>query len=84
MDANKISILTLLDHSKAFDSIDHTILGNNLEHFYNCSASAVNLIKSYLVGRFQAVSINEKRLRILPLIKGVPQGFTLGSLLFSI
>ena len=84
MDANKISILSLLDHSKAFDSIDHSILCNKLKKIYKFSTSALNLINSYLVGRFQAVSINGNSSRLLPLLKGVPQGSILGPLLFSI
>ena len=42
MDVNKISILSLLDHSKAFDSINHTILCYKLKHFYKFSTSAVS------------------------------------------
>ena len=43
MDANKITKLSLLDHSNAFDSIDHTILCNKLKKF---STSTVDLINS--------------------------------------
>ena len=49
MDAKKINKLSLLDHSKAIDSIEHTILYNKLKNCFKFSTSALNLISSYLV-----------------------------------
>ena len=83
LDFNYVTILTLLDHSKAFDTIDHNILCSKLNYFYNFSIPAINLIKSYLTGRSQAVFSNEKRSQFRFLQRGVPQGSILGPLLFS-
>ena len=41
---NKIVVLTLLDHSKAFDSLDLRILCIKLEKFYSFVPSAVSII----------------------------------------
>ena len=46
LDRNKITFLTLLDHSKAFDTINHKILCNKLLKFYNFSKHAVKHLNS--------------------------------------
>ena len=46
MDNNKICILTLLDLSAAFDTIDHQILLTRLHHFFGISGSALSLFSS--------------------------------------
>ena len=43
---------------------------------------AVHLIKSFLEERCQAVSLNEETSRLLPVVKGVPQGSVMRPLLF--
>ncbi len=43
-------IAILLDFSKAFDTVDHSLLLEKL-YFYNFSGKSINLIKSYLVNR---------------------------------
>ena len=55
VDDNKITFLILLDHSKAFDSLNHDILCMKLSKFYNFLAFAVDLIESFLEERCQAV-----------------------------
>ena len=62
---NKIVVLTLLDHSKGFDSLDHRILCLKLEKFYSFASRAVGFIKSYLNKRSQAVSIREETSSLL-------------------
>ena len=56
--------LILLDIKKAFDSFDHQILIEKLNH-YGISGVANELIKSYLSDRFQYVELdNVKSSRI--------------------
>ena len=58
IDQGKGCILVLLDLSAAFDTVDHTVLFNLLEHSLGISGSALSLLKSYLHGRSQCVQID--------------------------
>ena len=65
MDEKKISILVLMDMSKAFDSINHNTLFK-LRSF-GVSPSALKWFKSYLKGRYvQYVRIGDVVLQSLP------------------
>ncbi len=55
-----ISLLVLLDLSAAFDTIDHTIILNRLEHFVGISGNALAWLKSHLSDRHQFVAVNEE------------------------
>jgi exonuclease III len=82
-DKNHISILTLLDFTKAFDTIHHNVLHAILK-FIGLSNSARQLIKSYLEDRLQSVKIDNFISNSRSINKGVPQGSILGPLLFII
>lgn len=84
LDNNMISFLVLLDHSKAFDSVNHLILTTKLEKLFYFSKSACKLIYSYLTGRSQVIYLNNKYSNVLTLDRGVPQGSILGPLLFCL
>lgn len=83
MDQDKLVILVLLDHSKAFDTVDHGILYSKLKFFFSYSSTAVKLIQSYLGNRSQSVYLKNDVSDPLPTSRGVPQGSILGPLLFS-
>ena len=82
MDNDETPINIYLDLSKAFDTIDHSILTAKLK--YGISGSTLRLLCSYLLNRKQYTQINNIKSNILPIITGVPQGSILGSLLFII
>ncbi len=83
MDNDKIPFSIFLDLSKAFDTLDHTILLEKLK-YYGVDGAALRLFKSYLKDRKQYVDIDGTFSEMKPIITGVPQGSILGPLLFII
>ncbi|MDG2560415.1 reverse transcriptase family protein, partial [Vibrio parahaemolyticus] len=83
-DKGLVSVLVLLDLSAAFDTIDHQILLQRLDHLIGLKGSALSWFKSYLSDRFQFVDVrNESSLRT-KVCFGVPQGSVLGPILFTL
>ena len=78
-----IALLLLIDFSKAFDTVNHDILLQKLNH-YGIRGKAHAWLKSYLSDRSQYVSIESKVSTTQNLEYGVPQGSILGPLLFII
>ena len=79
----QISLLLLIDFSKAFDMVEHPILLKKLEH-YGIRGMALKWMTSYLHNRTQFVSIDGADSTSKPMLFGVPQGSILGPLLFII
>jgi hypothetical protein len=83
MDKKELTVLVLLDFSKAFDSIDKDILAAKLQGM-GFSSSTTNWITSYLSDRKQKVVDNDLCSQWAEVSRGVPQGSILGPLLFSL
>ena len=80
IDRGNGTLLVLLDLSAAFDTIDHLIIFQILEHSFGITDSALTLMKSYLDGRQQCVQIEGVISQFAELACGVPQGSVLGPL----
>ena len=72
-----------LDFSKAFDSVDHSILLDKLHH-YGIRGSALDWFRSYLSNHQQFVTYNDVSSGTKVLKCGVARGSILGPLLFPI
>ena len=76
-----ISCGIYLDLSKAFDTVDQSILLNKLDH-YGIRGIANDWFRSYLDNRKQFVTLGNISSEQLLVTCGVPQGSVLGPLLF--
>ena len=83
LDKKHITLLLLIDFSKAFDMVDHTILLSKLNH-YGIRGTALKWFESYLTDREQYTHVNNINSDKEKLRYGVPQGSILGPLLFII
>ena len=84
MDDGKVTALTLLDLSAAFDTIDHSILLSRLKNWFGVKGLALSWLESYLTGRSQQVKLGDSLSSKVDLPFGVPQGSVLGPLLFTL
>ena len=83
MDNFNVPTNIYIDLSKAFDSLNHSILLNKLRH-YEISGCSYEQLRSYLANRLQFVDFNGKMFTKLAMLTGIPQGSVLGPLLFYI
>ena len=81
LENKEIMIGLFLDLSKAFDSLDHSILLQKL-YLYGIRGTLWQWFKSYLSNRKQFVSYDNVESHQLTVKCGVPQGSILGPLLF--
>ena len=83
LDAKKIPIAIFIDLSKAFDTINHSILIYKLEH-YGIRNLELEWFKSYPNNRKQFVTFSQAKSSTVSISTGVPQGSILGPLVFLI
>ena len=78
----KVGVI-FMDLSKAFDTINHSLLLAKLKA-YGFSNQVLSWLQSYLCNRFQTSIIKGSVSMWNEVITGAPQGSILGSLLFNI
>lgn len=83
MENSQLTVLTLLDFSNAFNTVDFDILLAILRSL-NISPTVIDWFRSYLYGRRQRIRIDDTYSSWCQLSAGVPQGGVLSPLLFAI
>ena len=83
IDKKEMMALVLLDLSKAFDSINHSILLTKLSAL-GLSNESVDWFRSYLTNRTQSVRLGSQFSETRVTTHGVPQGSILGPALFGL
>ena len=74
MEAQKVTLLVLLDLSATFDTVRHDTLLNRLKSRFDVDGKALEWFASYLADRTQRVIVNDGLSSAFPLRQGVPQG----------
>lgn len=80
---NNLTLCTFIDFSKAFDTLNHKLIINQLG-LLNMNTAVINWFNLYLLGRRQVVVMNGHVSTEKSILTGVPQGLVLGPLLFLI
>ena len=81
MDKRLFTCGVFIDLKKAFDTVNHQILLNKLNH-YGFRGIINNWFESFLCNRSQTLEINKQLSDAALISNGVPQGSVLGPLLF--
>ena len=80
---HSVPINIYIDLSKAFDTLDHSILLSKLK-YYGVTGYSYDVLSSYLTEKSHYVELCEHESGTLPICTGVLQGSVLGLLLFLI
>ena len=83
MDLGNVPTNIYIDLSKAFDTLDHSILLDKLRYYGICGVENL-MLRTYLSNRHQYVEYNDSKSQTKSISIGVPQGSILGPLFFLI
>ena len=83
LDKDKLVGAVMIDSSKAFDLVNHSILCAKLES-YGVRGKELQWFQGYLSGRRQRVSMGSVTSEWSVIKRGVPQGSILGPLLYHL
>ncbi len=84
VDSESASVLSLLNLSAAFNTVEPCILLDRLENYFGISDQVLLWLRSYLSERSQCVLYNNIFSEPHVVSNGVPQGSVLGPLLFPL
>ena len=82
-DKGKMPLSGFLDLSKAFDTLDHSLLLIKLTHYW-LSQATIQWLSNFLLGRRQLVEFDGTLSILTTTSAGEPQGYILRPLLFII
>ena len=74
----------MLDFKAAFDTVNHKILLERLQHDIGISRVPLQWFKSYLTNRSQRIAVQGTLSRLFEIDSGIPQASCLGPLLYVI
>ena len=83
MDLGNVPTNIYIDLSKAFDTLEHSILLDKLSYYGICGVENL-MLRTYLSNRHQYVEYNDSKSETTSISIGVSQGSILGPLLFLI
>ena len=76
--------LVLLTISAAFDTIDHSIVFDCLQHWCGLDRVVLKWVQSYLNSRKERIKIDGHLSNAFQILYGVPQGSVLGPVIFTL
>ena len=84
LERGQATVLVSLDLSAAFDTVDHSVLIDLLNHNFGLSNTTLEWVRSYLQDRKLVVKIRQDHSACHTFNFSVPQGSCLGPVLFNI